>query len=195
MNIQGLVCGIGINDADYTVTKYKTIDGVSRLVWICPFYQVWRNMINRVYSGRHSSYSGCSACNDWLKFSEFKCWMEMQAWENKEIDKDILEPGNKIYSQEMCVFIPGALNMFTTDRAANRGDHPLGVSWCRRSKKFLAKCKNPFTLKEDGLGYFDCPDLAHEAWRAKKHSHALRYAEIQTDQRIACALRIRYDMI
>lgn len=195
MNIQRLVCGVGISDVDYTLTKYKSINGLSTLFWICPFYQAWRNMINRVYSGRHPSYAGSSVCDEWLKLSGFKSWMELQDWENKEIDKDILEPGNKIYTPELCIFIPGALNMFTTDRAANRGDHPIGVSWCKRSNKFSAKCRNPFTLKEDNLGYFDCPDLAHEAWRARKHSHALRYADMQTDERIACALRTRYAMI
>ena len=42
-NKRGLVCGFGINDADYVVEKRETIevDGKRKriLVWICPFYE------------------------------------------------------------------------------------------------------------------------------------------------------------
>lgn len=56
----------------------------------------------------------------------------------------------------------------------------------------MARCNNPFTLARECLGFFQDPDAAHEAWRARKHEHACVYADMQTDPRIAKALRARY---
>lgn len=44
MKIRKLVCGVGINDADYVVKKQETIGYVNgkrkqKLIWVCPFYQ------------------------------------------------------------------------------------------------------------------------------------------------------------
>ena len=63
-----LVCGVGINDADYATQKVETIevDGVRKrkTVWVCPFYRVWVNMINRCYFAKLQekmpTYKGCS---------------------------------------------------------------------------------------------------------------------------------------
>lgn len=52
-----LVYGVGINDADYVVQRKETIEvnGVRkrRLVWVCPYYQVWRTMLRRCYSTKY----------------------------------------------------------------------------------------------------------------------------------------------
>ena len=69
-----LVYGVGINDADYVVQKYETIVYVNgkrkrRLVWICPFYQSWKHMLQRCYSNkfkeRNPTYEGCSVSEEW----------------------------------------------------------------------------------------------------------------------------------
>jgi len=87
-----LVCGVGINDADYPTRRYKTVNGKSKLVWTCPFWRKWKDMISRCYSERelekYPTYKGCSVCEDWLYFSRFKAWMEKQAWEGLVLDKD-----------------------------------------------------------------------------------------------------------
>ena len=46
MKNRKLVCGVGINDADYVVTKQETIGYVDgkqkqKLIWRCPFYKTW----------------------------------------------------------------------------------------------------------------------------------------------------------
>ena len=41
-------------------------------------------------------------------------------------------------------------------------------------------------------GVFTDPLVAHEAWRAKKHDLVLQYAEMQSDPRVAEALKLRY---
>lgn len=122
----------------------------------------------------------------------FRAWMAEQDWHGRDLDKDLLFPGNKVYGPETCVFIHDGLNNFTTDRAADRGDSPLGVYWHKQSGRFRAQCSNPFTGKLETLGLFTCPDAAHEAWRKRKHEHALALAAQQTDPRIAKALSVRY---
>lgn len=186
-----LVYGIGINDADY-VTQ-PTVNS-SRL--ICHFYETWRQMIRRCYSKRFQekfpSYAGCSVAESWHLFSNFKSWMETQDYQGKELDKDILHAGSRTYSEETCVFVSQDTNKFTIDRPSARGDWPLGVCWHKNRKMFIANCRNPFSKRLEHLGYFDSPDDAHEAWRGRKHEIACRLAELQKDERVAAALRIRY---
>lgn len=196
MNTQRLVAGIGISDPDYKTHIGKTVDGKYRKVWVCPVYMTWASMIVRCYCekslARRPSYRGCSVSSEWLAFSRFKVWMDSQTWEGLCLDKDILLPGNKVYGPDACVFVPSALNKFLTDRSSLRGDWPIGVSWNAKDKKFKAACNNPFLGKNEFLGNFSSPELAHEAWRQRKHQHACRYAEMQTDPRIASALRERF---
>lgn len=196
MKDKKLIHGVAFNDADYKVSKYSVVDGKSVRVWICPIYLTWKNMIDRCYSSYkgkpESKYFDCRVESEWLVFSNFKSWMVIQDWAGKELDKDILFPGNKIYSNENCVFVSSRLNTFLVDNLSRRGEFPIGVSWSSKEKTFKSACRNPFTGKTDFLGSFGCPKLAHHAWRVAKHGHALRYADMQTDPRVAQALRTRY---
>lgn len=110
--MKATVCGVGINDSDYVVQKKETIKGIDgkrkqRLVWICPYYRAWQSMLVRAYSKsyhkRRPTYIGCSVSEEWKTFSNFKSWMEGQVWEGKQLDKDLLVEGNKVYSEETCV--------------------------------------------------------------------------------------------
>lgn len=186
-----LIHGVGVNDVDRPV--YTKLNG-KRLV--CPVYRTWQNMLGRCYDPkyieRHPSYSGCNVTEDWLYLSRFEDWMLKQDWEGKQLDKDILVVGNKLYSPETCAFIPREVNLFTIDSRANRGEYPLGVYLDKELGRFMAQCSNPFTRKKEHLGVFDNPEDAHEAWRKRKHELALIYADQQTDPRVAEALRTRY---
>ena len=186
-----LVFGVGINDADYPVEP--VVDG--RKVK-CPYYVTWKDMIGRCYSEklqeRRPTYIGCSACPDWLYFMNFRGWMSSQDWEGKALDKDLLKGGNKVYSPSTCAFVDQTTNSFTNDRGRARGDYPTGVHMDKPTGKFQASCSNPFTKKRESLGYFHCPDQAHLAWKKRKHELACQLAELQTDQRVAEALRTRY---
>jgi hypothetical protein len=190
--MKSLVFGSGVNDSESPVYRYKN----RRLEWICPFYVVWVSMLRRCYSEKHQlthpTYAGCSVATEWLSFSTFRAWMSTQDWQGNDLDKDILSPGNKVYSPETCVFVDPSLNGFLNDRGHSRGEWPIGVCWHKRNRKFSALCCNPFTGKQDHISYFDCPDAAHEAWRKRKHEHALRYADMQSDPCIAESLRTRF---
>jgi hypothetical protein len=187
-----LSCGVGINDADYVVQP-QLFKGKQQP---CRYYARWWNLINRCYSekelAKYPTYRDCYVCEDWLTFSKFKAWMELQDFEGKHLDKDIIIKGNRIYSPEACAFVDPITNGFVADSSAARGDFPIGVNWNDASKRFVARCQNPFTRKRDYLGSFTCPNLAHEAWRKRKHELACQLADLQTDTRVALGLRTRY---
>lgn len=191
-----LVHGVGRNDADYQVHVFSMIGGTQKLTWQCPFYRTWKSMIDRCYSAKRQTkrptYAGCTVVPEWHSFSAFREWMVDQSWDGMQLDKDILDPGNRVYSPDTCVFVSSQINSFMLDCSASQGEWPVGVSWSKRANKFRAMCSNPFSGRHEIIGCFTCPDAAHEAWRKRKHEHACRYADMQTDQRIAQALRIRY---
>ena len=197
-----LVFGVGINDASYTVKKSENlgvIDGKRRqkLIWFCPYYYRWKNMITRCYSeqyhNKHPTYADCVVCEEWLTFSNFKVWMEKQDWEGKHLDKDLLVPGNKVYSSETCVFVSEGLNHFVQESGAIRGSCAIGVSWSAKSNKYVARVTNPFLNKAEYLGLFDRESDAFEAWLNRKRELAEGLAREQTDARVATALISRYD--
>jgi hypothetical protein len=191
-----LVQGVGLNDANYNVTLYENVDGKRKMVWVCPYYARWCHMLKRCYSEKYHekqpTYIGCSVCEEWLTFSNFKCWMESQSWENKQLDKDLLVVGNKEYGPDTCVFVTSIVNTFLNDSGNARGEFPLGVSSYKG--KFQARCRNPFTGKREYLGLFNDPNQAHLVWKKRKHELACQLADSEyvTDARIAQALCTRF---
>ena len=190
------ICGVGINDADYAIHKYATVNGKYKLIWKCPYYVVWVRMLHRCYSEKwltkYPTYRGCTVSDEWLVFSNFKQWMETQNWEGKHLDKDLLIQGNKIYSADTSVFVEQRINSFTTDSAKTRGKCLIGVSWFKPLSKFQARCRNPFTGKQEHLGFYDDELDAHLVWRKRKHELACELAELCNDRRLAEALKTRY---
>lgn len=185
------VFGVGINDLDRNVTwKVNGKKGA------CSIYRTWQNMLGRCYDPkfheRHPSYIECAVIDEWVKLSQFESWMLEQDWKGKQLDKDIIVFGNKLYSPDTCAFITAQLNLFVMDTAATRGEWPVGVSWTKRDEAFKAEIRNPFTHRREGLGYYDNPEDAHLAWKGRKHQFALEYADQQSDSRVAEALRTRY---
>ena len=193
--------GFGINDADYVVVISETIgwDGdkqLTKLVWKCPFYSTWKGMVERCYSKKYldkkPSYNGCSICEEWKYFSNFKAWMETQDWEGNRLDKDLLIRGNRVYSPDTCIFVSQQVNSFITESQAARGDYPIGVSLRKSSGKFYASCRDG-TGKLKSLGYYETPEEAHQAWLAYKLEIAKELAAKQKDERVSKALLNRYE--
>ena len=186
-----LVFGVGINDSDCAVSKCVNGKQV-----VSQFYRKWANMLNRCYSDKYQktrpTYAGCTVCDEWLVFSNFKSWMQKQDWQGKVLDKDIIVSGNKIYSPETCAFVESSVNNFITDSSAARGGCMIGVFFCNTHKKFVSKCNNPFLRKLEQIGYFSDELSAHLAWKKRKHELACQLANMQSDNRVADALRVRY---
>ena len=196
-----LVYNVGINDANYRVQEWAIVDGgdgkrKQRLVWICPFYSRWRDMLKRCYSHKYQetrpTYIGCSVCDEWLTFSVFRAWMETQNWDGKELDKDILVPGNRVYSPNVCVFIDRRVNSFVLENGASCRKLMVGASFNKTATRFKAFC-NDGSGKQKYLGSFPTELEAHFAWLSFKKEMALQLAAEQTDPRVAKALIDRYD--
>ena len=118
--------------------------------------------------------------------------MVAQDWEGKQLDKDLLVEGNKVYSEETCVFVTNMVNSFTTDSGAARGEWLIGVCWNKGAGKFMSQCNNPFTKKSEYLGLYTCEQEAHQTWLKRKLELAHLLAAEQTDERVAKALIVRY---
>lgn len=189
------VCGVGINDADYKITKNEIVGGKHRQVWMCPYYRVWKGLLGRCYYeknlNRNPTYVGCTVCEEWLTFSNFRNWMVEQDWQGKQLDKDVLFQGNKIYSPESCVFVDRSVNVFVIESNASRGDHLIGVSWYPRYGKFMAQCQQLGGMQKT-LGYFDTEIEAHQAWLTEKRRLSRILASQQEDHRVAKSLIDRY---
>lgn len=88
-------------------------------------YGVWCSMISRCYSSKslemHPTYKGCSVAKDWHNFQVFAKWFEDNYVDGYQLDKDLLVVGNKVYSEDTCVFVTPKINLFITDSAAKRG--------------------------------------------------------------------------
>lgn len=185
-----LVFGVGINDADYPVKPQ-----IQATRYVCPFYDKWKNMLSRCYSNatakRQPAYANCTVHPEWHRFSKFKAWMEQQDWHGKQLDKDILVFGNTVYGPDTCVFVDSTTNHFLLDRASCRSGM-LGVRFDPKSGSYQARCRNPFTNKRASLGTFKNEMDAYKAWRRYKHELACQLADIQTDSRVADALRKRF---
>ena len=196
-----LVLGVGINDLPYMaqINEWVTKDGGKRIqktVFRCKYYESWVSMLKRCHSKKYlesyPSYLGTSVCSEWLSATEFRRWMEQQDWQGKCLDKDIIVPGSKLYSPDTCAFVLPATNSFVLANDASRGEYPIGVHLLKRTGRYKASCKNPFTGKQEHLGYFSTQEEAHEAWRKRKHELAQLVAATESDPRVVEALKKRY---
>lgn len=104
--MENKVCGIGFNDV-VGITNTKA-------------YKVWYSMLNRCYNEKNNRYEnyggrGVYVCDDWLYFSNFKKWFDINYIDGYEIDKDIKskEMGLAIpyYSPNTCVFVSKTDNL------------------------------------------------------------------------------------
>ena len=168
------VAGVGVNDADYVIVKRAN----GRQVWICPFYAAWRDMLNRAYKNRtdRPTYEDKHVCAEWLTFSNFKDWMELQQYQGMHLDKDIRVPGSKIYSPQTCAFVPVSLNSLLNLNHNVRGDEPVGVFYRsdRKTKPYQAYC-NPFGGgKRIHVGFFETKEEAHREWQIEKSNQILK---------------------
>lgn len=194
--------GVGINDSTEVTQRFETLGFkpcgriIQRRVFVCPFYICWHAIMRRAYSqewhNRQPTYKDCTVCEEWKYFTKFKAWMETQDWEGKQLDKDLLFPGNKVYSPDTCVFVDQRVNNFVTDCGRARGLLPIGVTMDKRTGRYSSRI-NIVGEGRVSLGYFSTPEEAHQAWLKAKLELARSLAAEQDNPRVAKALIDRYE--
>lgn len=161
------VCGIGINDLQ---------DAQRELA-----YKVWSNMLRRCYDEkwrhRNPAYAGCTVCEDWLTYSNFRIWFIERYQDGYQLDKDIKVHGNRIYSPETCLLVPKTINTLFVSKRASRGEYPIGVSYLR-GKYAAAISKTDGRKGATYIGIYSTPVEAFEAYKAAKEAHIKEIAEI-----------------
>ena len=160
-------------------TKYPiTINGVKTKE-----YTLWQNMLQRCYSTtlkkKHPTYIGCEVSDNFKSFEYFYEWCNKQIGfgiEGWQLDKDLLVKGNKVYSESTCVFIPNEVNKILTKSTASRGEHLIGVCWCKTHKAFVAQV-NKNKGKRGLLGSFKTELEAFNAYKTAKEAFIKEQAE------------------
>lgn len=191
MKNKSLIYGVGINDADYVVSTADstTVNGKRKFYNFrrCPYYTVWLEMLRRGHSdkekSRHGSYKDVTVCKEWHLFSNFKAWMEQQDWEGKQLDKDILIRGNRVYSPEACCFVPSQINCCLLDSKGSRGEYPLGVCLITGAENRVNRYKSEGAILQGKrnrvhIGVFPTPQKAHRAWQLAKAEYLEKVVEL-----------------
>lgn len=95
-----LVYGVGIDDSP------EGTEDAAHVTWLA--------MMKRVYhkdtANPHPTHDGCSVDPCWHLYSGFKRWFDVNHIAGYELDKDILQPSNRLYSPDTCVFVPPYIN-------------------------------------------------------------------------------------
>lgn len=142
-------------------------------------HRTWQSMLSRCYSESYrrkfTSYIGCTVCNEWLTFSNFKKWFEEHYVDGWELDKDILVKGNKVYSPETCCFVPQEINRLLTKAKKRRGKYPIGVS--KHYNSFVAYCQQGLGQRRERLGKFSTPEEAFVSYKKAKENIIKSIAE------------------
>ena len=179
-----LVHGIGFNDRKYPAEVGDKPQNE---------YNTWQRMLERCTEKcwvKHPTYIGTACSNNFKSYSYFYEWcQEQKGFENKDdwgrywqLDKDLLAKGNKVYSEDTCVFVPQRINSLLTNSGASRGEYPIGVYWHKASSKFSAVCSHGYSNRKY-LGLFPTIEEAFSTYKtfkealikqvANKHKHQL----------------------
>ena len=150
-------------------------------------YNYWERMLQRGYSedykNKKSTYKDVTVCEEWHNFQNFAKWYEDNYYEIEglgkvQLDKDILNKGNKIYSPNSCIFVPTRINQLFAKADALRGDFPIGVS--RSGNKFRTRLH--ILNGEKYLGTFNTPEEAFYAYKTFKEQYIKEVAEEYKDK-------------
>lgn len=159
-----LIYGVGINDGKYPVR----VNGK-----ILKEYNLWGSLLSRCFNPKlqrnYPTYIGCQASGNFKEYSYFYQWCQNQigfGQEGFDLDKDLIFKGNKLYSEDTCLFVPSALNRLLLASKAARGSLPVGV--CAHGYKFQATCKTD--SPSSYLGRFNTIEEAFNAYKQVKEA-------------------------
>ena len=150
-------------------------------------YRLWADMLNRSYDEklhqRQPTYLNCETSSEFMVLSKFRDWCQNQIGFNQpnfELDKDLLEKGNKEYHPDKCVFIPREINSSLRTRKKSRGALPVGVTLFKDGRYVAAY--NSSNGKKVYLGLYKTPEQAFQAYKQAKENHIKVLANKYRDQ-------------
>ena len=151
-------------------------------------YILWTGVLERCYCPRAQStnskaYIGCSVSDNFRYYPYFKEWCNRQIGFDQDgwhLDKDILVKGNKIYSEDVCVFVPHRINSLLLTNESKRGEHPIGVTFDKRNSKFRV-CINKYG-KNSHVGHYRTIGEASLAYKDAKEMYVKEVATSYRDQ-------------
>ena len=160
-------------------------------------YMLWTRMLQRCYSDifkkKYPTYEDCEVSENFKSYEYFYEWCNQHVGFDNDgwhLDKDLLVKGNKLYSEDSCVFIPVEINSLLVKRENMRGKYLIGVHWCNTKKVFVAQVsKNKG--KSEHLGFFNTELEAFKAYKKAKESFVKKQAnkwKSQIDERAYEAL-------
>ena len=171
---------LGVDKEGNTPNVKEFKDGKNVHTWE---YHKWQSMLQRCFDNKYKekepTYKNVTCCDRWLCFAnfleDFEILKQEYNWSEDEklnLDKDILNKGNKMYSLENCILVPNWINLLFTKRDAVRGDCPIGVCYNKKSKKYQALCN--INGKKIGLGYYNTIEQAFSAYKIAKEQEIKR---------------------
>lgn len=151
-------------------TRYATKSAVA-------WYSIrWRCNPRGVFQKRKPTYRTCEMSENFRDFQFFTRWYREQVGYNCEryaLDKDILNKGNKLYSEHTCVLVPQELNGFLTACDAKRGDLPQGVYFDKQASKYKAQIQSGG--KVVNIGRYFSINAAKDAYKVAKDAEARQW--------------------
>ena len=169
-----LVYGVGINCGTYPAREnIKTM----KLEYV-----LWLNMLRRCFSEKRleefPTYKSCTVSENFKHYSYFYDWCQSQIGFSSDgwhLDKDLLIKGNKLYSEDSCLFLPPKVNTLILNCKAHRGKLPVGVCLEKSSGKFTSDCQYEGRRKK--IGRYSTPQAAFEAYKIFKEAYIKQVAE------------------
>ena len=139
-------------------------------------YQVWCSMLQRCYSPRTEymkrNYKDCEVSDYFKIFPQFLEWWKMKSEGisiDLQLDKDILIKGNRLYSETTCTLVPRDVNMLLIKRDKARGKYPIGVTYCKNTKRYKAQFSKFNIITH--LGFYDDIECAFLAYKQAKEDY------------------------
>ena len=197
---------IYVDDQEYydlNIRKIK-VDDLERKQEYVPYITARKNRALLIYNGilkrcydeeskkMFPWYEKATMCDEWRNDpSLFIRWYESNYYEvdgeSIQVDKDLLFPGNKIYSPDKCCLLPITLNSLLANckkpyhrddsilaRRINK-DLPLGVRYNKAKKKFYGQ----LTINGDVIKFDECnsPEEAFAIYKRHKEAYILVMAD------------------
>lgn len=133
---------------------------------------------NAKYKIHRPTYKDVTVSENFKDFQFFAEWCNNQVGFGTAgfvLEKDLLVPNNRVYSEDTCVFVPDVINSFLTFNKTRQNGLPIGVSWSSTEGCYKSYCAQ-LNGKNKTLGRFDNPSAAFKAYCLFKEDLAKKLA-------------------